>query len=82
MGAMLNFDHAASLALYLTEHTGSCTGAWQGKMPAAQQRALFGRYLGKGTIEIDGATETLVHWITACFGRDYDVTFDRRWASL
>ena len=32
-------DHAASLALFLTEKTGSCLATWKGKLPAADQRA-------------------------------------------
>lgn len=75
-------EHAANLALFLTEKTGSCLGTWKGKLPAAVQRSLFGQFLGKGTIEIDGAAETLVHWVKVCFGQDYDVTFDRKWAAL
>ncbi len=75
-------DYAANLALFLTEKTGSCLKTWKGKLPAAEQRALFGRFLGKGTIEIDGAAETLVHWVTVCFGQDYDVTFERKWGAL
>ncbi len=78
----LNFEAAANLALFLTEKVGSCLGTWQGKMPAAQQRELFGRFLGKGTIVIDGASETLLHWVTVCFGQDYDVTFERKWGAL
>lgn len=75
-------DRAANLALFLTEKTGSCLGTWKGKLPAAEQRGLFGQFLGKGTIEIDGAAETLVHWVTVCFGQDYDVTFNRKWSAL
>ena len=75
-------DHAASLALFLTEKTGSCLATWKGKLPAADQRALFGRFIGKGTLEIDGTAETLVHWVSVCFGQDYDVTFERKWSAL
>lgn len=75
-------DYAGNLALFLTEKRGSCLAQWKGKMPAAEQRALFGRFLGKGTIEIDGAAETLTHWVKVCFGQDYDVTFERKWGAL
>ncbi len=75
-------DYAANLAIFLTEKTGSCLNTWKGRMTAAEQRALFGQFLGKGTIEIDGAAETLVHWVKVCFGQDYDVTFDRKWSAL
>lgn len=75
-------DYAANLAIFLTEKTGSCLKTWTGKLTAAEQRALFGQFLGKGTIEIDGAAETLVHWVKVCFGQDYDVTFERKWGAL
>ncbi len=76
------FDYAANLALFLTERTGSCFNRWKGRLPAAEQRALFGQFLGKGTLEIDGAAETLVHWVAVGFGQDYDVTFNRKWGAL
>lgn len=75
-------DYAANLAIFLTEKTGSCLGTWRGKMTAAEQRNLFGRAVGKGTIVIDGAAETLVHFVKVCFGQDYDVTFERKWGAL
>ena len=48
-------DYAANLAIFLVEKTGSCLGSWKGNLPAAQQRALFGRFLGKGKLIIDGS---------------------------
>lgn len=78
----MNFDNAANLAIFLTEKTGTCLGKWKGKMSAAEQRALFGQFLGKGTVEIDGDAETLVHWVKVGFGQDYDITFDRKWSFL
>lgn len=75
-------DHAASLALFLTEKTGTCLGSWQGRMPAAEQRALFGRFLGKGTLIIDGATERIEHFVKVCFGTDWDVTANLAWREL
>jgi hypothetical protein len=75
-------DAAANLALFLTDRTGSCCKAWKGKLTAAEQRALFGQYLGKGTIEIDGAAETLEHWRTVGFGGDWETTFSRKWGAL
>lgn len=65
-------DHAADLALFLQEMTGSVCGFWHGHMRAADQRALFGRYLGRGTICIDGAREMLYMSVSVDFGRDYD----------
>ena len=75
-------DIAANLALFLTERTGSCLGRWHGHMPADQQRALLGRYIGKGTLWIDGSAETVEHHVKVCFGHDTDCTFSRKWSAL
>lgn len=75
-------DFAANLAFFLLEKTGSVLGKWKGRLTAAEQRALFGQFLGKGTVEIDGDEETLVHWKTVGFGQDYEVTFSRQWVQL
>jgi hypothetical protein len=75
-------QHAADLALFLLERKGSIFAKWKGKLTADEQRKLFGRFLGKGTIEIDGTDETLVHWVKVCFGQDYDVTFNRKWSEV
>lgn len=75
-------DYAGNLALFLTEKRGSCLAHWKGKMPAAEQRALFGRFLGKGKIIIDGSEERLAHVVKRCFGLDYEVTADLAWKDL
>lgn len=75
-------DPAANLALFLVEKTGSCLGNWKGHMLAADQRALFGRFLGKGKIIIDGSEERLAHVVKRCFGLDYEVTADLPWRAL
>jgi hypothetical protein len=76
-------DYAANLALFLVEKTGSCLGEWYGRgMPAAQQRALFGRFLGKGRIYIDGARELLQHSRKVCFGLDHDINHALAWRDL
>lgn len=75
-------DFAANLALFLTERTGSCLGSWKGNLSAAQQRELFGRFLGKGKIIIDGNEERLAHVVKRCFGLDYEVTADLAWREL
>ena len=75
-------DRPALLALFLTERTGSCLKTWCGRMPAAQQRALFGVYLGKGKIWIDGAAETVEHYVTVCFGMDAECTASLKWSAL
>lgn len=74
--------HAAQLALFLLENTGSIFGVWSGRMTAAEQRALFGHFLGKGLIIIDGERETICNRVKVCFGLDYDDRNLRRWAAL
>lgn len=75
-------DYAANLAIFLTERTGSCLKTWNGHLRAAEQRALFGRFLGKGRLWIDGANETIEHHVKVCFGADTDCTFSQKWSSL
>lgn len=75
-------DYAANLALFLVEKVGSCTGAWQGRLTAAEQRALFGRFLGKGRIVINGREETVCNRVKVCFGLDFDDRKITRWCDL
>jgi hypothetical protein len=75
-------DYAANLAIFLIEKTGTCLGCWKGNLPAAEQRALFGRFLGKGKLIIDGSEERLAHVAKRCFGLDYEVTADLPWRAL
>lgn len=75
-------DYAANLAFFLLEKTGTIFGRWAGRMTAAEQRALFGRFIGKGTIIIDGATETLCNRVKVCFGHDFDDRNVLRFAQL
>jgi hypothetical protein len=75
-------DHAAALAFFLQDNAGSIFGEWRGRMKAAQQRALFGRFLGKGTLTINGERETLTHTVKVCFGLDAEDTASLRWAQL
>jgi hypothetical protein len=75
-------DYAANLAAFLQAETGSVCGRWNGRMSASEQRALFGRYLGKGTLAIDGARETLEHWVKVAFGLDVDCTAGFHWRDL
>jgi len=77
-----NKDYAAQLALFLLEKTGTIFGKFSGKMTAIEQRALFGRYIGKGQIIIDGATETICNRVKVCFGLDYDDRQVTKWSSL
>ena len=78
----MNTDRAASLAFFLLEQTGSTLGKWKGTMPAKAQRELFGQFLGKGMLVIDGSDESLRHIRKVGFGLDYDVTADLKWAAL
>jgi hypothetical protein len=78
----MNTDYAAALALFLVEKTGSCIGLWKGTLPAKDQRALFGRFLGKGRLTINGATETLRHTVKRGFGTDFEVTANLTWREV
>lgn len=75
-------DYAANLALFLLEKTGTVFGRYVGKMTAAEQRALFGRVLGKGRIVIDGKEESISNLVSVCFGQDYDYRNVTKWSAL
>jgi hypothetical protein len=75
-------DYAANLALFIQEKTGSIFGRFVGKMTAAEQRALFGSYIGKGRIVIDGEKEEISNLVTVCFGQDYDYRNVTKWSTL
>lgn len=75
-------DYAANLAHFLLEKTGSIFGLFEGRMSAADQRALMGRNLGKGTIVIDGDCETVSCRVKVCFGLDYDYRNVTQWSAL
>lgn len=75
-------DYAANLAFFLIEKTGSVLGRFSSKMTASEQRALFGRYIGRGTIVIDGELETISNLVTVCFGQDYDYRNVTAWRAL
>jgi hypothetical protein len=79
---MAKTDTPAALALFLTERKGSCLATWSGRLPAAEQRALLGRFLGKGKIWIDGTAETVEHWRTVGFGLDGECTVSLSWRAL
>lgn len=63
---------AANLAIFLIGQGKSIFGKWTGRMPAQQQRELFGTFLGKGEITIDGQQDRVSHTRSVCFGTDYD----------
>lgn len=82
MNTTTRTDYAANLAMFLLEHTGSVFGQWYGRMTAAEQRTLFGRFLGKGRIWIDGTDETIEHVRKVCFGLDAECTARVEWRAL
>lgn len=75
-------DYAANLALYLLEKTDSVFGEHFERMPAAKQRELFGQFIGKGVIIINGAEETICNQVKVCFGLDTDRRNYRNWRDL
>jgi hypothetical protein len=75
-------DYAANLAIFLSEKTGTVFGWWSGKLSAAEQRALFGRFIGKGKICIDGDRETIFNRVRVCFGCDFDDRNVMSWREL
>ena len=75
-------DYAANLALFLVKETGSTLKTWAGRLTAAEQRTLFGRFIGKGTIVIDGERETITNRVKVCFCMDYDDRSVTKWAML
>lgn len=74
-------DRPALLALFLLDTTGSVFGTWEGRLPAAEQRARFGRVFGKGKIRVDGERERVEYVVRRCFGTDYDLAITP-WSAL
>jgi hypothetical protein len=79
---MDKFEAVANLAFFLLERTGSVCGKWEGKLSAKEQRTLFGHFIGKGLLLIDGSTETVKHVVKVCFGLDYDVTYSAKFSQV
>lgn len=77
-----NADIPANLALLLLDKTGTVLGRHQARMTAAEQRALFGRVIGRGTIIIDGDNETVTNRVKVAFGMDYDDRAQVTWREL
>lgn len=75
-------DYAAVLALYLLEKVGTVLGEWSGKLTANEQRALFGRAIGRGKIVINGSNETICNRVKVCFGHDWDDRNVTAWRDL
>ena len=66
------YNIAANCAIFLISQGQSIFGTWGGRMPAKQQREIFGTFLGKGWIKIDGSKDTVSHTVKVCFGLDWD----------
>ena len=77
-----HFSYIENLTCFLSDQTGSVLSVWKGKMAAKEQRALFGRYIGKGLIVVNGDDETICNQVKVCFGQDYDNRNITRWADL
>lgn len=82
MPVNLGTDPAANLAMFLLVNTGSIFGKWGDAIKAADQRRLFGRYLGGGRIYVDGTYETLCRYVKVCFGTDSDCRDNLTWRDL
>ena len=75
-------DYAANLSIFLIEKTNSVFSTWTGKLTAAEQRGLFGKFIGKGKIVIDGEREIIANRVRVCFGHDYDDRNVTAWRAL
>jgi len=78
---MTNFDYVANLTDFLMSKGESVIGSWSGRLTAAEQRALFGQFLGKGLLVIDGSEEDIQHWSACRFG-GADITKWIKWKDL
>jgi hypothetical protein len=79
----MNYEMSMTLAYFLLDNTGSVFGTYIGTMKAKDQRALFGQFIGKGRIIIDGIDETVIHIATdGRYGLGYFVTFNRKWHEM
>lgn len=79
---MDKWDMIANLTQFVLKETGSVYGTVSRRMTAKEQRAMFGRFLGKGKIIINGQEETICNRVKVCFGLDYDDRNLVRWADL
>ncbi|KWK61849.1 hypothetical protein WM15_13005 [Burkholderia ubonensis] len=75
-------EQATKIGLFLVNRTGQCTGKWRGKLLADEQRALLGRYFGRGTLIIDGARERIRYQVEHLFGGAVETKADLAWAEL
>lgn len=75
-------DRAAAMAFFLMDNAGSIFGRFVGYMKAADQRLIFGRFIGKGLIILNGSDETVGLNVSVCFGTMRDTVWQRRWSEL
>ncbi|KGC70209.1 MULTISPECIES: hypothetical protein [Burkholderia] len=75
-------EQATKIGLFLVNRTGQCTGKWRGKLLADEQRALLGRYFGRGTLTIDGARERIRYQVEHLFGGAVETKADLAWREL
>lgn len=75
-------DIVINLAFFLLENTGNVCGIYKGRMTAIEQRKLFGCFLGKGIIIINGNDETICCRIKIAFGGDYEDRYSMLWTEL
>ena len=75
-------DTSAALAFFLVEQGKPVYGMWTGKLSSADQRTLFGSFIGKGRIVIDGGNEKIHHLVTIAFGQDAEYDFTRKWEHI
>ena len=68
--------------MFLRANVGSIFGTWRGRICAADQRALLGRFVGKGLLRIDGAPEQVRMFVSVSFSGDVDTAFSASWAEL
>lgn len=77
-----NEIYVSNLVELLLDKTGSIFGNVRLNLTAKEQRAMFGQYLGKGTIIINGNDETVIHRKKVCFGADWEDTERLQWKDL
>jgi hypothetical protein len=81
---MDKFTIVENLAHFLLERTGSVLKRWSGRLTAAEQRKLFGTFIGKGKLVIDGAHETIAHLVKVphWYGDDANETYYSKWSEI
>ena len=70
---MTKYDFQERIAFFLISKGLNVGGSWSGKMKKAEQVAAFGAYLGKGTIEVCGTSDTVLNIVSICYGADCSI---------